>query len=122
MFDSDFISDCQHGFIPGRSCTTQLLEVLDKQTDILDSGGALDVICLDFAKAFDSVPHRRLLLKLQSYAINGTYLSWISSFLLGRCQRVMVSGTGSKWEPVLSGVPQVTTVRPRPCAVRLLHQ
>jgi len=42
MFDNDFISDCQHGFIPGRSCTTQLLEVLDKWTDILDSGGALE--------------------------------------------------------------------------------
>ena len=101
MFDNDFISDCQHGFIPGRSCTTQLLEVLDKWTDILDNYGALDVIYLDLAKAFDSVPHKHLLLKLQSYGINGRYLNWISSFLLGRSQRVMVAGTGSEWAPVL---------------------
>ena len=76
---------------PGRSCTTQLLEVMDKWTDILDNGGTLDVIYLDLAKAFDSVPHRRLLLKLQSYGLNGTYLNWISNFLLGRKQRVTVS-------------------------------
>ena len=93
LFDIDFISDCQHGFVPGRSCMTQLLEVLDKWTDILDSSDAFDVIYLDLAKAFDSVPHQRLLLKLQSYGINGKYLSWIK-FLIGRSQRVMVAGTG----------------------------
>ena len=80
MFDNNFISDCQHGFIPGRSCTTQLLEVLDKWTDILDSGGALGGIYLDLAKALDSVPHRRLLLKLQSCGINGTYEGRSKSF------------------------------------------
>ena len=55
MFDDDFVSGCQHCFLPGRSCTTQLLEVLDHWTEILDNGGALDVIYLDLAKAFDSV-------------------------------------------------------------------
>jgi len=56
MFDNDFISGYQHGFLPGRSCTTKLLEVLDKWTEILDNGGTLDLVYLDLAKAFDSVP------------------------------------------------------------------
>jgi len=67
MFDNDFISPHQHGFLPGRSCTTQLLDVLDKWTEILDNGGAVDVVYLvylDLAKAFDSVPQKRLLVKL----------------------------------------------------------
>ena len=59
-----FLSDKKHGFVPGRSCTTQLLEVLDKRTEILDRGGNVDVIYLDLVKAFGSVHHHRLLLKL----------------------------------------------------------
>jgi len=57
LIDNGFVSDHQHGFVPGRSCSTQLLEVLDKWTDILDRGGDVDVVYLDLAKAFDSVPH-----------------------------------------------------------------
>ena len=57
MIDNDFLSDCQHRFIKGRSCTTQLLEVVDKLCALMDNGDTVDMVYLDFAKAFDSVPH-----------------------------------------------------------------
>ena len=76
MFDNNFISDYQHGFLPGQSCTTQLLKVLDKWTEIFHNDGALDVvpIYLDLAKVFDSVSHKHFLAKLQSCGIRGVLL------------------------------------------------
>ena len=78
---NDCLSTCQHGFVPHRTCTTNLLAALDKWTELLDEGTPVDVIYLDFAKAFDSVPHQRLLLKLQSCGVglsieSGLQISW----------------------------------------------
>jgi hypothetical protein len=112
MTSNGFLSDNQHGFVQGRSCTTQLLKVVDKLTEILDRGGALDLIYLDFAKAFDTVPHERLLNKLASYGIQGHALQWIRQFLTGRRQRVGVAGNFSNWTKVLSGVPQGSVLGP----------
>jgi hypothetical protein len=67
----------QHGFRKGRSCVTQLIEVLDDWTEQLDNKNAIDTIYLDFQKAFDTVPHKRLINKLQSYGICGKILGWI---------------------------------------------
>ena len=64
------------------------------------------MVYLDLAKAFDSVPHSRLLTKLQSHGIGGGLLRWIRSFLLDRHQRVMIARIGSNWASVLSGVSQ----------------
>ena len=82
----------QFGFISGRSTVLQLLQVMDKWTEILDKAGCMDVVYCDFMKAFDKVPHLRLLHKLDKYQITGHYNTWIISSLLGRKQRVIVNG------------------------------
>jgi len=71
------------------------------------------VAIFDFSKAFDSVPHKRLLYKLQCYSIRGPILYWISSFLSCRQQRVVINGSQSTWLPVFSSVLQGTVLGPQ---------
>ena len=106
LLANNLLTDHQFGFIPGRSCTTQLLYVLDYFTKHLDKGELIDVIYLDFQKAFDSVPHQRLIQKLTSFGINGKILQWINDFLWNRTQQVLLNGQKSSTTCVTSGVPQ----------------
>ena len=71
LVTNELLTSCQHGFTKGRSCITQLLATLDYWTEVMDRGGDLDAIYLDFSKCFDSVPHERLLHKLRKYGIQG---------------------------------------------------
>ena len=84
----------------------QLLRVIDEWTDILGDGGCVDVIYMDFQKAFDTVPHRRLLTKLSNYGIKWKVLDWIKIFPTNRKQRMVLNDAFLKWVEVLSGIPQ----------------
>jgi hypothetical protein len=88
----NLIRDSQHGFIPGRLCATNLLTFQEEITKCLDDGVPVDVFYLDFAKAFDKVPHGRLLVKLESKGITGNLKRWVKEWLANRTQRVLVDG------------------------------
>ena len=91
MMNNDLFCYAQHSFVLGCSCTTQLLITRKRWTELLDGGDHVGVIYLDFRKAFDTVPHRRLIKKLGAYGIKGSLLTWIENFLSGSRQRVVVN-------------------------------
>ena len=101
------INRSQHGFLKARSCLTNLLcfffEEINKW---VDDGSPVDVIYLDFQKAFDKVPHQRQILKLKSHSMGNGIINWLEQWLTDRRQRVVVDGEVSSWKSVLSGVLQ----------------
>ena len=101
------LSDKQHGFMPGRSCATNLSTMLHSAWSNISAGSQTDVIYTDFSSAFQSVDHKLLLHKLkQSYNISDKAFAWCESYLSGREQRVVVKGKCSQWVPAPSGTPE----------------
>ena len=86
LLDNRLLNLSQHGFLPNRSCVTNLLSFLEDISLALDSGDSIDVIYLDFSKAFDKVPLGRLMFKLRRLGVQGRCADWISSWLHGRSQ------------------------------------
>ena len=110
--ENNLLSENQHAFRAGRSCLTQLLHHMDEVLKALENGKNVDVVYLDFAKAFDKVDHKILMKKVYQFGIRGKLYTWIENFISNRYQQVLVDGKLSRKEKVISGVPQGTVIGP----------
>ncbi|KAF2349600.1 Reverse transcriptase domain [Trinorchestia longiramus] len=110
--DQNLINDTQHGFREKRSCLTNLLDFFGEVNRIYDSTKAVHLVYLDFQKAFDKVPHERLMAKVEAHGIRGNYSRWIRNWLTGRTQLVVIHVETSDPALVTSGVPQGSVLGP----------
>ena len=112
LIRNNLLHSSQHAFLPKRSCCSALLTFLNAVTSAIDNHQNADAIFLDLSKAFDSVSHRRLILKLESFGFSGNVLNWIRAYLYNRSQRVQIGNSFSAYLPVISGVPQGSVLGP----------
>ena len=112
--ENEMISKSQFGFQQGKSCVTNLISFYSRVTDIIqEREGWVDCIYLDLKKAFDRVPHKRLLYKLKQYGgVGGSMLVWMKNYLEGRQMRTVIRDKVSRWREVVSGVPQGSVLAP----------
>ena len=112
LYQNNLVSTKQHGFLPGRSISTQLLLSLNPVVNMFDKKKDVHILYTDFSKAFDKVCHSKLLEVLSSFGIKGSLLLWMKNFLIGRTQAVYVGDEVSRTTDVISGVPQGSVLGP----------
>ncbi len=112
LISNDLISHHQHGFVPGKNTSTQLLECFNAWTKLSDATLPFDIVYIDFKKAFDKVSHEHLIKKLYNCGLDVSIIMWIKAFLRGRSQCVKINNCISKPCVVLSGVPQGSVLGP----------
>ena len=112
LSSNSLLHSTQSGFRPNHSCETSLLQMINKWLDAINSSQMIGMVMIDFRKAFDLVDHTLLLKKLKYYKISEETISWFSSYLLGRKQKVFVNNVLSESENIICGVPQGSILGP----------
>ena len=112
LSSNSLLHSTQSGFRPNHSCETSLLQMVNKWLDAINSSQMIGMVMNDFRKAFDLVDHTLLLKKLKYYKISEETISWFSSYLLGRKQKVFVNNVLSESENIICGVPQGSILGP----------
>ncbi|CAM4485735.1 unnamed protein product [Caretta caretta] len=110
--DNEVINKSGHGFVKNKSCQTNLIAFFDKVTSLVNRGEAVDVVYLDFSKAFDTVSHDLLINKLGKYNLDGATIRWVHNWLENCSQRVVIGGSQSCWKGTMSGVLQGSVLGP----------